>query len=95
VPFLNLRGTVNNGPFGVQDNPAGSNPVVAANASILIIPDGGPSLNPTGTAIFPSLSNALAGTGTINLFAVDRKFRPSATQNFNLNVQHSLTSSVS
>ena len=94
VPFLNLRGTVNNGPFGVQDNPAGSNPVVAANASILIIPDGGPSGNATGTAIFPSLSNALAGTGTINLFAVDRKFRPSATQNFNLNVQHSLTSSV-
>jgi hypothetical protein len=94
VPFLNLRGTVNNGPFGVQDNPAGTSPVVAANAEILIIPDGGPTGNPTGTAIFPSLSNALAGTGTINRFAVDRKFRPSATQSFNLNVQHSLTPSV-
>jgi hypothetical protein len=94
VPFLNLRGTVNNGPFGVQDNPAGTNPVVAANASILIIPDGGSSGNPTGTAIFPSLSSALAGTGTINLFAVDRKFRPSTTQSFNLNLQHSLTSSM-
>ena len=94
VPFLNLRGTVNNGPFGVQDNPAGTSPVVAANAAIVIIPDGGSSGNPTGTAIFPSLSNALAGAGTINLFAVDRNFRPSATQNFNLNVQRSLTPSV-
>ena len=94
VPFLNLRGTVNNGPFGVQDNPAGTSPVVAANAAILVIPDGGPTGHATGTPIFPSLSDALAGTGTINLFAVDRKFRPSATQSFNLNVQHSLTPSV-
>jgi hypothetical protein len=94
VPFLNLRGTVNNGPFGVQDNPAGESPVVAANAAILIIPNGGATGNPTGAPIFPSLSDALAGAGTINLFAVDRKFRPSATQNFNLNVQRSLTPSV-
>ena len=94
VPFLNLRGTVNNGPFGVQDNPAGTDPVVAANATITIIPDGGATGNPAGTAIFPTLSDAIAGAGIINLFAVDRKFRPSATQNFNLNLQHAVTSSM-
>jgi len=94
VPFLNLRGTVNNGPFGVQDNSAGTDPVVAANARLTIIPDGGPTGNPVGTAIFPTLTDAIAGAGIINLFAVDPKFRPSATQNFNLNLQHSLTSSV-
>jgi hypothetical protein len=94
VPFLNLRGTVNNGPFGVQDNPAGTDPVVAANAVVSIIPNGGSTGNPFGTPIFPTLSDALAGTGTINLFAVDRNFRPSVTQNFNLNLQRSLTPSV-
>ncbi len=94
VPFLNLRGTVNNGPFGVQDNPAGTSPVVAANANVSIIPDGGSTGNASGTPIFPTLSSAIAGAGTINLFAVDRKFRPSATQSFNLNLQHSVTPSV-
>jgi len=94
VPFLNLRGTVNNGPFGVQDNPAGTSPVFAANANVSIIPDGGSTGNASGTPIFPTLSSAIAGAGTINLFAVDRKFRPSATQSFNLNLQHSVTPSV-
>lgn len=94
VPFLNLRGTVNNGPFGVQDNPAGTDPVVAANAVLSIIPNGGSTGNAVGTPIFPTLSDALAGSGTINLFAVDKNFQPSLTQNFDLNVQRSLTPSV-
>src|ERR1700749_2465594 len=94
VPFLNLGNTVNNGLFGVQNNPAGTDPVVAANAVVSIIPSGGSTGNPVGTPIFPTLSDALAGTGTINLFAVDPNFRPSVTNNFDLNVQQDLSPSV-
>jgi hypothetical protein len=83
VPFLNLRGTQNGGPFGVQDNPAGSNPVASAN------PLPGVSTWTPGQLIFTPLADAIAGAGVINLFAVDPNFRPSYTYVYNLNLQQS------
>ena len=81
VPFLNLRGAVNGGPVGVQDNPAGVNPVASANAQV--------SIWSSGQQIFPSLADAIAGAGVINLFAVNNNFRPSYTYSYNLNIQQS------
>jgi hypothetical protein len=83
VPFLNLRGTQNGGPFGVQDNPAGSNPVASAN------PLPNVSVWSPGQLIFTPLADAIAGAGVINLFAVNPNFRPSYTYSYNLNVQQS------
>jgi Carboxypeptidase regulatory-like domain/TonB dependent receptor len=81
VPFLNLRGTVNGGPFGVQDNPAGVNPVASANAQV--------SIWSPGQLIFTPLAEAIAGAGVINLFAVNYNFRPAYTYTYNLNIQQS------
>jgi hypothetical protein len=84
VPFLNLRGAQNGGPFGVQDNPAGVNPVAVAN------PLSNVSIWSHGQLIFTPLADAIAGAGVINLFSVNPNFRPSYTYSFNLNVQQSL-----
>ena len=88
VPFLNLRGTQNGGPFGVQDNPAGVNPVASANPL--------PNVNiwTPGQLIFTPLEQAIAGAGVINLFSVNQNFRPSYTYSFNLNVQQSFGPNV-
>ena len=83
VPFLNLRGTQNGGPYGVQDNPAGVNPVASAN------PLPGVNIWTPGQLIFTPLADAIAGAGVINLFAVNYNFRPSYTYSFNLNIQQS------
>src|SRR6202034_3113665 len=42
----------------------------------------------------PSLGDAIAGAGIINLFAVNNKFRPSYTYSYNLNVQQSFGPNV-
>src|SRR5580704_3374319 len=86
VPFLNLRGTVNGGPFGVQDNPAGVNPVASANAQV--------SIWSPGTLIFTPLAEAIAGAGVTNLFSVNKNFRPSYTYSYNLNIQQSFGPNV-
>ena len=88
VPFLNLRGAVNGGPFGVQDNPAGVNPVASANA----LP--GLSIWSPGTLIFTPLAEAIAGAGVTNIFSVDKNFRPSYTYSYNLNIQQSFGPNV-
>jgi hypothetical protein len=86
VPFLNLRGTTNGGPFGVQDNPAGVNPVASANAQV--------SIWSPGTLIFTPLAEAIAGAGVTNLFSVNKNFRPSYTYSYNLNIQQSFGPNV-
>ena len=88
VPFLNLRGTVNGGPFGVQDNPAGTDPVASANAQA------GISVWRPGQLIFTPLAEAIAGAGVTNLFSVDKNFRPSYTYSYNLNIQQSFGPNV-
>jgi hypothetical protein len=86
IPFLNVRSTTDNGPVGVEDNPAGVSPVAAANAGPFVIQNGAP--------IFQPLSAVLAGTGLVNLFSVARDFKPSYTESYNFNIQHSLTPSI-
>jgi hypothetical protein len=83
VPFLNLRGTQNGGPVGVQENPAGVNPVANANA----LP--GVNIWAPGEQIFTPLAAAIAGAGVINLFSVNQNFRPSYTYSYNVNIQQS------
>ncbi len=88
VPFLNLKNTQNGGPVGVQDNPAGVNPVASAN------PLTGVNIWNSGQLIFTPLDEAIAGAGVINLFSVNPNFRPSYTYSYNFNIQQSFGPSV-
>jgi hypothetical protein len=83
IPFLNLKNTQNGGAVGVQENPAGVNPVATAN------PIAGVSVWTPGQLIFTSLAEAIAGGGVVNVFSVNPNFRPSYTYSYNLNVQQS------
>jgi hypothetical protein len=84
---LQNNGAQNISVFGPGLNPAGSNEVAQAAglANTVIEP---------GTPIFQTLDQALAGAGTIKISTFDKNFRPSYTQTFDLNVQHSFTPSV-
>lgn len=82
VPFLNLHGTANGGAVGVQDNPAGSDPVATASVSSAVIVANQP--------IFPTLQQTIAGAGVVSVFSVSPNYRPSYTENYNLSVQKSL-----
>ena len=86
LPFLNLRGTTNQGALGVGQNPAGTDPVAAAAANSFVIQSGQP--------IFPSLQNAIGGAGVTNVYSINKNFRQSYTYSYNLNVQKSLGSGV-
>jgi Carboxypeptidase regulatory-like domain len=82
IPFLNLHGTTNGGAIGVQDNPAGAEPVASASVSgAVIVPN---------QAIFPTLTQAIAGAGVISVFSVSPNYRSSYTENYNLSIQQSL-----
>lgn len=82
IPFLNLHGTTNGGAVGVQDNPAGADPVASAAVSgTVIVPN---------QLIFPTLPEAIAGAGVISVFSVSPNYRPSYTESYNLSVQRSL-----
>jgi Carboxypeptidase regulatory-like domain/TonB dependent receptor len=70
-------------PFGsIKDNPAGADPVASASVNSFVIVK--------NKAIFPSLSDALAGQGVIGLNSASSHFRQSATTTYNLNLQKSL-----
>jgi hypothetical protein len=84
--ILQNGGVQNIGVFGPEYNPAGSEKVAQAAGLNTVIQSGQP--------IFQSYANALAGQGTVKISTFDRNFRPSYTQNYNLNLQHSFTSSV-
>jgi len=95
VNFLNSRFSSNGGPFGVQDNPAGSSPVEQTAPSVGTIPSG----SAYGTDIFinessptnPCVANPNSSAcPSVNLFAVSQHLRPGYVENFNLNVQRSL-----
>jgi hypothetical protein len=76
----------NGGVFGPQFNPAGSNQVATASAL------GGTIVN--GSPVFHTYAEALAGEGTVALSTFDRNFRPSYTQSYNLNLQHSFAQNI-
>jgi hypothetical protein len=76
----------NGGVFGPQFNPAGSNQVATTSAIGGTITAGSP--------VFNSYADALAGRGTVAISTFDRNFRPSYTQSYDLNVQHSITQNI-
>jgi hypothetical protein len=76
----------NGAKFGPQFNPAGSNQVAAASAIGGTITASSP--------VFYSYQQALAGLGTVPLSTFDKNFRPSYTQSYNLNVQHSFAQNI-
>jgi hypothetical protein len=84
---LQNNGAQNISVFGPGLNPAGSNEVAQASglADTVIEP---------GTPIFQTLNQALSGAGTVKISTFDPNFRPSYTQSFDLNIQHSFTPSV-
>jgi hypothetical protein len=85
--ILQNNGAQNISVFGPGLNPAGSEEVAQASglADTVIEP---------GTPIFQTLDAALAGAGTVKISTFDKNFRPSYTQEFDLNIQQSLTPSV-
>jgi hypothetical protein len=84
---LQNNGAQNISVFGPGLNPAGSEEVAQAAglADTVIEP---------GTPIFQTLPEALAGAGLVKISTFDPNFRPSYTQSFDLNLQHSFTPSV-
>ncbi len=88
VPFLDNSSSLstpsvaNNGPLGVEGNPAGSQPVYTLQQNGYSLVSGAP--------IFPTGNVSLAGNNVVNLFSVSPNFRPAYTMSYNLNIQKSL-----
>jgi hypothetical protein len=88
VPFLDNSSSLstpsvaNNGPLGVEGNPAGSQPVYTLQQNGYTFASGVP--------IFPTGNVSLNGNNVVNLFSVSPNFRPAYTMSYNLNVQKSL-----
>jgi hypothetical protein len=87
VPFLDnsfslaTASTQNNGPIGVEGNPAGTKPVALIQQnSYAIVP---------GQNIFPT-TVSLTGNNVVNLFSVSPNFKPAYDMSYNLNIQKSL-----
>ena len=84
---LQNNGAQNISVFGPGLNPAGSEKVAQASGlSNTVI---GP-----GVPIFQTLAQALAGAGVVKISTFDPNFRPSYTDSYDLNLQHSFTPSV-
>ncbi len=88
--MLQNNGSQNISVFGPGLNPAGGDLVANAQAikNQVIMP---------GVDIFPTLAAATSGSvaaGSVSISTFDPKFRPSDTQLWNLNLQHSITNSV-
>jgi hypothetical protein len=86
---LQNNGLQNISVFGPGQNPAGINIVANAQALNQVIK--------SGVDIFPTFAAATSGTpspGSVSISTFDRNFKPSDTQEWDLNIQHSLTNSV-
>ncbi len=87
--MLQNNGAQNISVFGPGLNPAGSDLVANAQGNNQVIQP--------GVDIFPTLASATSGAaapGGISVSTFDPRFRPSDTQLWNLNFQHSVTNSV-
>lgn len=87
--MLQNNGSQNISVFGPGLNPAGSDLVANAQGLAQVIQP--------GVDIFPTLSAELSGAvspGSVSISTFDPRFRPSDTQLWNLNLQHSITNSV-
>ncbi len=84
---LQNNGVQNISVFGPGLNPAGSDLVANAGGNNVVATP--------GTLIFPtSVEEALAGAGAVKISTFDRNFRPSYTQEWDLNLQQSFGPSV-
>lgn len=86
VGFLNERATSNGGPFGVQDNPAGTDQVAQSAVGAFVIQQ--------NAQIFPQGVTTPSASNIVNLFSVSPTFQPSYNINFNINIQKSLGKSA-
>ena len=96
VNFLNSRFSSNGGPFGVQDNPAGSTPVEDSAPTAATIPANGGAIflnesNPSNPCV---LNPNASGCPSVNLFSISQNLRPGYVENYNFNIQHSYGSSL-
>ena len=88
VPFLDnssslaAASTANNGPIGVEGNPAGSSPVFTIQGNVPVIQQGQP--------LFPTGNLTLADGNVFNLFSVSQDFGTAYDMNYNLNVEKTL-----
>lgn len=83
---LQNNGIQNISVFGPGLNPAGSDLVANAQGQNVVAE--------TGTPLFPTLTDALAGAGLTSISTFQKNFRPSYTQEYDLNLQQSFTPSV-
>jgi hypothetical protein len=84
--ILQNNGAQNIPVFGPGLNPAGVNEVATAQ--------GLPTVIQSGQPLYYNLQQALAGEGIISISTFAKNFRPSYSENWDLNVEHSFTSSV-
>jgi hypothetical protein len=83
---LQNNGIQNISVFGPGQNPAGSDLVANASASNIVIQNGVP--------FYPTLDEAIGGAGLTAISTFQKNFRPSYTQEYDLNLQESFTPSV-
>jgi hypothetical protein len=90
-PFLDNR-PGNNGPNGVESNPAGGNPVstIGLNAGYYIPTNGSYIFPATG----PTCATGNGCSASYNVFSVSQNFRSAYFYNYNLNIEKSLTKSM-
>ena len=88
VPFLDnssslaAASTANNGPIGVEGNPAGVSPVYTIQGSVPVIQSGQP--------LFPTGNLSLTNGNIFNLFSVSQNFGTAYDMSYNLNVEKQL-----
>jgi hypothetical protein len=88
VPFLDNSSSLstpsvaNNGPLGVEGNPAGAKPVYTLQQNAYTLAAGQP--------IFPTGNISLTGDNIVNLFSVSPDFKPAYMLSYNINIQKSL-----
>jgi outer membrane receptor protein involved in Fe transport len=85
--ILQNNGAQNISVFGPEFNPAGSQKVAQASGLTNIV-------IAAGVPIYHTYADALAGQGTVAISTFDKNFRPSYTQTYDLNLQHSFNSNV-
>ena len=89
-PFLDNR-PGNQAPNGVEGNPGGPSPVYTVSAAN----GGNNTLIQQGVPIFPSsIGYPCSASSTCGVFSVASNFRPSYSENFTFNIEHTLNSKV-
>ncbi len=90
-PFLDNR-PGNNGPNGVESNPAGSNPVstISKNSGYYLPIDGSYIFPATG----PTCPTGNGCSSIYNIFSISQNFRSAYFYNYNLNIEKQLTKAM-